>query len=752
MESNEIKKVITIDGTGAVSSLNNIKTATDESVSSFETLSEAREYIDGLKESLNDLDESSEEYKSTCKEIEDAQNKLKDSIKGASDDAVKLSKSYDQLETQMAELTKQWKVTTDEAKRAKLGEQIKGINDQLKNMDASVGNYQRNIGDYEGAFTDAFNKMSDGLDKVIPGTRGVYDGVIKIVGAVKALKTAAMTNPVTAALSVAATVIAGIVANWEKIKNFISGAKKEAEDIQKIQADADGMYLSYTDKLVGLQRKKEEIIKTEESLQKNITFYEGQIFMIENRQLKNLNARLSYLLRYNSNQLTTIDNVRQEINYYKSLLDSYKVKKEYDEKELENLIRIRKEQEEEEARIKRINEEEEARARAAKITERANAAMNEILSKQEEFIRKRGEEEKQIAQFEEDAALSFMNEQERQLYILEKNFQDKLKLYKQHGKDVTLITAQYMNDIAEIEAKYSGDEPLPANKLMSTDITLGKPVISSQDRLSQIDEEFALQTYIADKTIQIEYEKNQKLLELDKERLMQKKTTLQEILSADNLSAEERKKYAEELARVDADIVSNSEQSKNAELLHAKEIVSIYSDMTSSLGDLMSTIAGIWEDNINARYEAGEITEKQAKEEFENNKKMQISSAILTGLAGMAAAIASPVAAAMGPPGWIAAGVQAAVIAANTAAQIVKIKQTQFSGGSVSGPSVSASPSSSATGYIPNYFTNVTGRSETEDLKNAVKDQKIEARVYVVESDIRAAGDRVEVRDSESTF
>ena len=65
-------------------------------------------------------------------------------------------------------------------------------------------------------------------------------------------------------------------------------------------------------------------------------------------------------------------------------------------------------------------------------------------------------------------------------------------------------------------------------------------------------------------------------------------------------------------------------------------------------------------------------------------------------------------------------------------------------------------PSNTATAYTPQYTTNVTGQSEIENLENAVqsgtKAGTQDIRVYVVEDDIRQAGNKVDVRETEATF
>ena len=241
-------------------------------------------------------------------------------------------------------------------------------------------------------------------------------------------------------------------------------------------------------------------------------------------------------------------------------------------------------------------------------------------------------------------------------------------------------------------------------------------------------------------------------MEIDRERLTQRKATLEELLSMDGLEAEKKQEYADELARVNADIVQNSEDSKQAEKDHASEIINTYADLAGSLGSLMGDIASIWQDNIKQRYENGEITREQAEEEFENSKKMQIATAIVNGLAGVATAVSTAMQ--LGPiAGPIVGAINSALVMTTTMAQVSKIKQTKFDSGSTSvNNSSTSTPTNAATAYVPTYSTNVTGQSETTDLANAVKEGQTDMRVYVVESDIAQSAKRVEVREEESTF
>ena len=162
--ADEIKKVIEVDVSGALDSLDELRDEVVSSGYSFKSLGDAKKYIDKLRASLIDLDETSEEYAERVEEIDKVQDKLNKAMKAAGDRTKDAEGSYNALSKQMSELKKAFKATNDEAERAALAKQINGINNQLKEMDASIGNYQRNVGNYEAAFTKGLSNIANAMD------------------------------------------------------------------------------------------------------------------------------------------------------------------------------------------------------------------------------------------------------------------------------------------------------------------------------------------------------------------------------------------------------------------------------------------------------------------------------------------------------------------------------------------------------------------------------------------------------------
>ena len=331
----------------------------------------------------------------------------------------------------------------------------------------------------------------------------------------------------------------------------------------------------------------------------------------------------------------------------------------------------------------------------------------------------------------ERAIQSLKDGTDRQLAILKKRYEEEKKLLEANGVDTVNLTKEYERQVAEVKAG------------------------EGEGKIKDINDNSALERDIADKTIFIELEKKEKLLQIERERLEGTKAIYEELYKLDDLSEEKKQEYADKIKEIDAALVENSHNTKEVQKAQAQDLINTYNQVSQSIGELMNNVAEIWQDSIKQRVKNGKITEEQAKKEFENSKKLQIATAIINGLAGVATAVSTAMS--LGPiTGPIVGAANSALVIATTAAQIAKIKSTTFDGGGSSIDSdissAAATPTTAAVEYTPRYSTNVTGNSETVNLANAVSEKQKDQRVYVVESDINEAGKRVEIREAESTF
>lgn len=135
------------------------------------TINDLKARIKDLKSTVQDMALTDEKYQETLDELRVTQNALKDAMYGQistyedlNKEANGLTDSYNGLVHQMAALKSQFRATTDEVNRQRLGAQIKDINDQLKAMDALQGNFGRNVGNYTESVKEAFKGMKEGVD------------------------------------------------------------------------------------------------------------------------------------------------------------------------------------------------------------------------------------------------------------------------------------------------------------------------------------------------------------------------------------------------------------------------------------------------------------------------------------------------------------------------------------------------------------------------------------------------------------
>ena len=351
----------------------------------------------------------------------------------------------------------------------------------------------------------------------------------------------------------------------------------------------------------------------------------------------------------------------------------------------------------------------------------------EYEKKKQEIINSNGLDK--AKEINERAVQSLMNGTDRQLDVLKKRYEEEKKLLEANGIDTVNLTKEYERQVAEAKAG------------------------AGEGKINDINDNSSLERDIADKTIQNEFDKKEKLHQIERERLEGTKSIYEELYALDGLSEEQKQEYANKLKEIDADLAENSKQMTDLKKEEAMSLLNTYGQVAQGIGDLMGTISDIWQDSIKERVKNGKITEEQGKKEFEQSKKLQIATAIINGLAGVATAVSTAMS--LGPiVGPIMAAVNSAMVIATTAAQVAKIKSTAFDGGgSVGGETApQAAPAPVAMEYVPNYSTNITGESETVNLAAAVNEGQRDQRVYLVESDIQEMGRRVQVRESESTF
>lgn len=841
--ADEIKKVIEVDVSGALDSIDDLR---DEVVSagySFKSLGDAKKYIDRLRASLIDLDETSEEYAERVDEIDKVQDKLNKAMKATGDKTKDAEGSYNALSKQMSELKKAFKATNDEAEREVLAKQIVNINDQLKEMDASIGNYQRNVGNYEGAFTKGLSSIADKLQALGNPLAIAKNGVnalskamkalimnpigaiiMAIVVAVKALKkgfegSETATNSLKRAFSALQPIMNGInkiftgfanivgsiaekaipalvnglmkAADWmmnllnkigivsdEKLESFRKSIEAQKEAVKTTQ--------ELTDREIALTERKRKFMKDEAKAEMEVEELKSKAADKEKYSAKErekfLNDAIAKERAINDEKLALAQEEYDIMKKRSELTDNDAATNDALAAAEANLYNTKREY---------YAKEKELVAQKIAAGQELSAAEKKIAEKAEEIQK---EELKKVEEIQERSELSLLSNKDRELKILEKKYNEEKALLEKYEKDTTKLTEEYEKKKQEIinsngldkakeineraiqslmngtdrqldilKKRYKEEKKLlEANGIDTVNLTkeyerqvAEAKAGAGEGKINDINDNSSLEMDIADKTIQNEFEKNKKLLQIDRERLEGTKAIYEELYNLDGLSEEQKQEYANKLKEIDADLAENSKKMTDIKKEEAMSLLNTYGQVAQGIGDLMGTISDIWQDSIKERVKNGKITEEQGKKEFEQNKKLQIATAIINGLAGVAMAVSTAMS--IPPPvGPILAAINSAMVISTTAAQIAKIKSTTFDsggGGSMGGEvSAQAAPTPAAMEYVPNYSTNVTGESETVNLANAVNDGKKDQRVYVVESDINEVGKRVQIRESEITF
>ena len=521
---------------------------------------------------------------------------------------------------------------------------------------------------------------------------------------------------------------------------LLSNKDRELKILEKKYNKEKALLEKYDKDIVKLteeyEKKRQEIINKDggdEELKELEKTYNEKKTLIENSDENIVNLTKEYERKrkelIKNGKYEDLNILEEKYNEEKALLEGHN----------KELLKLTKEYEKKRQEILKKNGKDDALKALAEQYNKEKALLEgknkdivnltkEYENEKQEIINKNGLDK--AKEIDERATQSLMDNTERQLAILKKKYEEEKKLLEANGVDTVNLTKEYERKVAEIKAA------------------------EGEDKIKDINDDASLDRDIADKTIPNESEKKKKLLEIEKERLEETKSIYEELFNLDNLSEEKKQEYADKIKAIYAALAENRKQTADAETEETMELLDKYAQYAQGIGELMGTVSDIWQKSIEERIKNGKITEEQGKKEFENNKKLQIATAIINGLAGVATAVSTAMS--LGPiAGPVMAAINSATVIATTAAQIAQIKSTTLDGGGSIGGEVTsaqAAPTPEAMEYVPNYNTNVTGQSETVNLANAVNEGQKDTRVYLVESDIQEMGKRVEVREAESTF
>lgn len=757
-------KVLTIDTGNAISNLKDFKARIEE-----------------LKGALLGLESGTEEYNAVAKELRNSQQKLTEVMDVAKGKAEGVEGSYDNLVATMRRLKQEWRATADEATRTNLGAQILDINNQLKELDASTGNFQRNVGDYANAFESAFRAVVGGIGRFNPElgkTAATIGSLIPVIKQTATVATASLQGikKAIASTGIGALVIAvGLVAaNWEKVANAVKKAFTNQQKYNELQGDLEKSIEHIKEVNTGLTAEQEQQLRLMDAQGTSAKAILEAKIEIYNTNISDLATEIEKTKQLKAQKDAVADRLEMEANA--AINNPYAESGVYAKTVLNNVQKIRKESEglneviaEGEGKLKGLQTEVDIlRAKLARLgtdgstNNDSNKGEEDAITKEAdkilEEIRRNGQSEFQnglediwnefkekaetLQKAGEIAAISELKEiynqkandyikkffEERQALLDEENEKVRRKIIEGLQEEFKEFEKETETQLKNLEGQwdlYLSRLTLPYTKMEQF---FGKEEIWDD---SLITETFEKRFDIIDAT-----------LENTLNRLGAEQDTLLMINELLDPESDEYLNNQKRIAEIDEEITQariqnwtdyNNTTNELEETLHQKRIARMesLSDMFSSVGNLISNIGALMEEQINAEVEDGKISEETAKKRFESVKKMQIGAAVINMAAGVVSAIAQ--AQQLGPIlGPIMAAINSAAVIAAGAVQISQIKRTKY-GSDTSGNISTPNLQRATVPIVPEPTQNITGQSELTQLSNAINSKPVIVKVTDIE-------------------
>jgi hypothetical protein len=156
MAEKEIKRVITIESSESLNTLNNLNARIKE-----------------LKGTMGDLDITTEEYRQVSEEVTQLENVKRNAIRGVTE---AVEGSYNAYSKELSILQKHRKTLNENTQEYKdMTKRVAELQQKLKDMDADVGVYSRNVGNYSSAF-DGLQGAVDNAAKKLPQLSSGFAG------------------------------------------------------------------------------------------------------------------------------------------------------------------------------------------------------------------------------------------------------------------------------------------------------------------------------------------------------------------------------------------------------------------------------------------------------------------------------------------------------------------------------------------------------------------------------------------------
>lgn len=664
---------------------------------SVKSLSSLKAEIKDLKSQLLGLEEGTEEYNKVLVECSDKMHEL-------------------------TEIQEQTKMSSQD------------FGDRMSNVAGTLSGISGAVQTVTGALSLMGVEMGDDskLMKTLVAAMSVTSGIQAVDSGVKAFKalkisiqasTAAMGGLKKALIStgIGALVVAVglLIANFDKLKNLISGTTDESEKFANANARLkDSLDSLARDYDYEVQLMEQDGKGKAEIAQKR--YEAAQAAYKEAQAVVDLISSKKRLNEAEKEELATARQVMQE--RWSAMMT-----------EMNNVTLAERQD-----RIDRANKEREAREKR--------------LAAQKAAGQKAAEQRKadlaQIAKIEREAQIAVMDDQAGELAKLKDTYDEQVALFEKRGQDTTTITEKYEKEKQAIIDKYAkaqaekeaadAQAKQEAAEQRSADLVavLDKQMNDEQaiyDKMS-IDSQNRLAKDYSEENV----EKAKSAMDAAYGAMLERKIELEkQILESDDLLAEDRAAIESDLLAHQKEQADRSVAIEQASLEKRKTLYKNYSAAISSITSSISSILG----------SIGDTLEEGATEW----KAVKIAESIISTIQGGIAAYMGMIESIPGPAGIVAGAAAAAATVAAGIAEVNKIRNTKISTTSASTSSTSStalgSVSNSALSVAATQVTNTRATNTTSDTEDIP-----EQRVYVLESDITKAQKNVKTTVSNATF
>ena len=352
-----------------------------------------------------------------------------------------------------------------------------------------------------------------------------------------------------------------------------------------------------------------------------------------------------------------------------------------------------------------------------------------------------------------------------ELQNLDDNMEKEIKEYERKGIETTNLEEHYAIERMKIISKYTDEE----TKIILDGIKKQEDALQRRNQTELAYNNAGGDNYDTEKVFatlggttmtghqerqnEIGAKENEQNIWTDS--MNQQIQVMQEVLASGKLIGDERLAMEQELANAEQELALGTAEYKmemNQMVLEdasatTQEYLSYAQQGFSGMEGLFNNVYAAIENTLKAEVKEGKISEQEAEKRLEQYKGIQAAAAMMNALGSAVAAYNS-----MASIPYVGPALGAAAAAAALAAGIANVKlimtTSKSNAGSAENSYANAAPSLSD--YTPQFVTNITGRDDTDYLRNALEEKPIQT--FVVESQITAAQELANQREKETSF